>query len=112
MARLIVQKFGGSSVRDIERIKKVAQHIIKTKQDGYNVVAVVSAMGNTTDQLLKMAYSISGKPHERELDTLLSTGEQVSISLLAIAIESLGEDVISLTGAQCGIITSDRQSSY
>jgi aspartate kinase len=105
---LIVQKYGGSSVGDIEKIKKVAKRIIKEKISGKNVVVVVSAMGNTTDDLVEMAYSISNKPIEREMDALLSTGEQISISLLAIAIQSMGYEVISLTGAQCGIITSNR----
>ncbi len=108
MKELIVQKYGGSSVGDIEKIKKVAKRIIKEKISGKNVVVVVSAMGNTTDDLVEMAYSISNKPIEREMDALLSTGEQISISLLAIAIQSMGYEVISLTGAQCGIITSNR----
>lgn len=108
MKELIVQKYGGSSVGDIEKIKNVAKRIIKTKISGKSIVVVVSAMGNTTDDLIEMAYSISNKPTEREMDALLSTGEQISISLLAIAIQNLGHEVISLTGAQCGIITSNR----
>ena len=108
MKDLIVQKYGGSSVGDIEKIQNVAKRIIKSKKSGKNVVVVVSAMGNTTDELIKMAYSISDRPIERELDALLSTGEQISISLLAIAIENMGHEVISLTGAQCGIITSNK----
>lgn len=108
MEQLIVQKYGGSSVADIEKIKNVAQRIINTKKAGNSVVVVVSAMGKTTDHLIEMAYSVSDKPKEREMDALLSTGEQVSISLLAIAIENLGHKVISLTGAQCGIMTSNK----
>lgn len=108
MKNLIVQKYGGTSVGDIERIKNVARRVIKTKESGKDVVVVVSAMGDSTDDLLEMAYSISDRPAEREMDMLLATGEQVSIALLAIAIQDMGHDVISLTGAQCGIITSDR----
>ena len=108
MEQLIVQKYGGSSVGDIKKIKNIAKRIINTKTSGKSVVVVVSAMGNTTDHLIEMAYSISNKPKEREMDALLSTGEQVSISLLAIAIQSMGHEVISLTGTQCGIITSNK----
>ncbi|MFZ7132690.1 MAG: aspartate kinase [Eubacteriales bacterium] len=110
MSNLIVQKYGGSSVGSIERIQNVAKRVIQTKEDGKDVVVVVSAMGDTTDELVDMAYKISDRPTEREMDMLLSTGEQVSIALLAIAIKSLGHEVISLTGAQCGIITSDRHN--
>ena len=108
MKNLIVQKYGGSSVGSIEKIRNVAQRVVNTKESGKNVVVVVSAMGDTTDDLVKMAYEISERPSEREMDMLLATGEQVSIALLAIAIQDMGYDVISLTGAQCGIITSDR----
>ena len=108
MKNLIVQKYGGTSVGDIEKIKNVARRVIKTKESGKDVVVVVSAMGDSTDHLLEMAYSISEKPTAREMDMLLATGEQISIALLAIAIQEMGHDVISLTGAQCGIITSDR----
>lgn len=110
MKELIVQKYGGSSVGDIEKILNVAKRVIKTKELGKNVIVVVSAMGDTTDDLVHMAYSLNEKPPEREMDMLLSTGEQISISLLAIAIKSMGYDVISLTGSQCGIITSNRHS--
>ncbi|HAE63143.1 MAG TPA: aspartate kinase [Eubacteriaceae bacterium] len=110
MENLIVQKYGGTSVGDIDRIKNVAKKVIKTKESGKNVVVVVSAMGDTTDDLVKMAYKINDNPHKREMDMLLSTGEQISISLLAMAIQSLDHDVISLTGAQCGILTSSRHS--
>ncbi|SJZ49719.1 aspartate kinase [Garciella nitratireducens] len=108
MKDLIIQKYGGSSVSDIEKIKNVAKKIIQTKQEGKDVIVVVSAMGDTTDSLTEMAYAISERPKEREMDILLSTGEQISIALLAIAIHSMGYDVISLTGPQCGIVTSDR----
>ncbi|MFZ7121318.1 MAG: aspartate kinase [Eubacteriaceae bacterium] len=110
MKELIVQKYGGSSVGDIEKILNVAKRVIKTKELGKNVIVVVSAMGDTTDDLVHMAYSLNEKPPEREMDMLLSTGEQISIALLAIAIKSMGYDVISLTGSQCGIITSNRHS--
>lgn len=110
MDQLIVQKYGGTSVGDIDRIKNVAKLVVQTKENGDNVVVVVSAMGDTTDVLVEMAYAISEDPHKREMDMLLSTGEQVSIALLAMAIQSLGHEVISLTGAQCGIQTSSRHS--
>lgn len=110
MNQLIVQKYGGTSVGTIERIKNVARRVVRTKERGYRVVVVVSAMGDTTDDLVDMAYAISDNPHKRELDMLLSTGEQVSIALLAMAIQSLNHQVISLTGAQCGIQTSSRHS--
>jgi len=103
---LVVQKYGGTSVGDVEKIQRVAQRIIATKEKGNNVVVVVSAMGKTTDELLDLAYGINDNPPSREMDVLLATGEQVSISLLAMAIETQGYPVISLTGAQCGIQTS------
>ncbi len=102
---IIVQKYGGSSVADTEKIKNVAKRVVKTKEKGYQMVVVVSAIGDTTDHLLKMAYEISPSPPERELDMLLATGEQVSISLLSMAIQSLGYGAISLTGPQVGILT-------
>ncbi|MBC3796708.1 aspartate kinase [Acetobacterium tundrae] len=106
MQDLIVQKFGGSSVANVERIKRVAGRIIETKEKGKKVVVVVSAMGDTTDDLIDLAMKLNANPPSREMDMLLATGEQVSISLLAIAIQAKGHDVVSLTGAQCGIITS------
>ncbi|MBA7610751.1 Aspartate kinase [subsurface metagenome] len=102
---LIVQKYGGSSVANAERIKKVAQRIARTKDEGNQVVVVVSAMGDTTDELIQLAYQISEKPDNRELDVLLSTGEVVSSTLLAMALHSMGYPAISLTGAQAGIRT-------
>ena len=107
MQDLIVQKYGGSSVANVERIKRVAGRIVETKEKGKKVVVVVSAMGDTTDDLIELAQKINEHPPHREMDMLLATGEQVSISLLAMAIQSLGHDVVSLTGAQCGIVTSN-----
>lgn len=107
MQDLIVQKYGGSSVANVERIKRVAGRIIETKEKGKKVVVVVSAMGDTTDDLIELAQKINEHPPHREMDMLLATGEQVSISLLAMAIQAMGHDVVSLTGAQCGIVTSN-----
>jgi len=106
MARsLIVQKFGGSSVANPERIQRVAQRVVETKRQGRDVVVVVSALGDTTDELVELAGQISRDPPERELDMLMATGEQVSVALLAMAIHELGESAISFTGAQVGILT-------
>ncbi|MGM0508168.1 MAG: aspartate kinase [Fusobacteriota bacterium] len=105
---LIVQKYGGSSVADTEKLKNVARRIIETKNQGNQVVAVVSAPGGMTDDLIKKAKEIAKVPHKRELDMLLSTGEQTSIALLAMAIHDMGETAISLNGSQVGIIT-DRE---
>jgi aspartate kinase len=106
---LIVQKYGGSSVGDAEKIKNVARRVAKAKEGGNQVVVVVSAMGDTTDHLIKLAYQISEQPTDREFDVLLSTGEIVSSTLLAMALGSLGHRAISLSGAQAGIHTD---SSY
>lgn len=102
---IIVQKYGGTSVANIERIKNVARRVVKTKESGRDVVAVVSALGDTTDELLKKAYAITSHPSEREIDVLLATGEQVSTALLAMAIQALGYDAISFSGPQAGIVT-------
>ena len=102
---IIVQKYGGTSVADSQKIKNVAKRITQSHKDGNLVVVVVSAMGGSTDQLINLALEISEKPPERELDMLLSTGEQVSIALLAMAVSELGFQAISLTGNQVGIIT-------
>jgi aspartate kinase len=102
---LVVQKFGGSSVADVEKIKNVARKAIREKKNGNDVVVVVSAMGKTTDQLIAMAHQITDDPNPREMDMLMSTGEQVSIAMLALAINSMGEKAISFTGPQVGIIT-------
>ncbi len=106
---LIVQKYGGSSVADADKIKNVARRAAKAKDEGNQVVVVVSAMGATTDDLIKLAYQISEQPTDREFDVLLSTGEIVSSTLLAMTLGSLGYRAISLTGAQAGIHTD---SSY
>jgi aspartate kinase len=102
---LIVQKYGGSSVADAERIKNVARRIARTKEAGNRVVVVVSAMGDTTDALIKLANQVTSRPQERELDVLLHTGELVSSTLLAMALKDMGHEAISLSGAQAGIRT-------
>ena len=104
---IIVQKYGGTSIADTSRIKNVAKKVVETKREGYDVVVVVSALGDTTDKLIDLAHEITASPSERELDMLVSTGEQVSCALLAMAIHKLGEDAISFTGAQVGIITDN-----
>lgn len=108
---LIVQKFGGSSVKDAERIMHVANLVADTYKKGNNVVVVVSAQGKTTDQLIEKAKEINPKASKREMDVLLSTGEQISIALLAMALEKLGLPVKSLTGWQAGIATNSTYSS-
>ena len=105
---VIVQKYGGSSVADSDKIKKIASLIAAVKKNGTDVVAVVSAMGKTTNQLIEMAQSLSSDPEKRELDMLLSTGERITMALLCIALNDLGIKAISLTGSQSGIITNDR----
>ncbi|MEQ8462782.1 aspartate kinase [Coleofasciculus sp. E1-EBD-02] len=107
---LVVQKYGGTSVGSVERIQIVAQRLLKTVQAGNSLVVVVSAMGKTTDGLVKLAHEISANPSRREMDMLLSTGEQVSIALLAMALQELGQPAISLTGAQVGIVTEAQYS--
>lgn len=102
---LIVQKYGGTSVGSVERIQSVAQRVLKAVSAGNSLVVVVSAMGKTTDGLVKLAKEISTNPSRREMDMLLSTGEQVSIALLSMALQELGQPAISLTGAQVGIVT-------
>jgi aspartate kinase len=102
---LIVQKYGGSSVADAAKIKNVARRIVRTKEAGNDVVVVVSAMGDTTDDLVKLAYQVADHPHTRELDVLLSTGEVVSSTLLAMSLHDMGYPAISLSGAQAGIRT-------
>lgn len=104
---LIVQKYGGSSVADPEKIKNVARRVIETKRQGNDVIVVVSAMGKTTDSLLDLASKITDDPDPREIDMLLSTGEQISIAVMAMAIHSLGEPAISMTGPQVGILTDN-----
>ena len=104
---IIVQKYGGSSVANISRIENVAKRVVNTRRAGYDVVVIVSALGDTTDKLIDMALKITTNPPDRELDMLLATGEQVSCALLAMATHKLGKDAISFTGAQVGIITDD-----
>lgn len=107
MKNIIVQKFGGTSVADTDKIKNVADAVIREKEAGNDVVVVVSAMGHTTDYLVKMAKEISPNPSGREMDMLLSTGEGVSIALLAMAIQSKGYEAVSLNAMQIGIITEN-----
>jgi aspartate kinase len=104
---LIVQKYGGTSVGNPERILNVARRLIQTQTEGHQVVAVVSAMSGVTDGLIKLAKDVSKSPSEREMDVLLATGEQTTIALTAMAINGLGKKAVSLTGAQAGIVTSD-----
>jgi len=103
---LIVQKFGGSSVADAEGLKRVASRIVATKKSGHQVVVVVSAMGDTTDELIELANQVSPLPNGRELDMLLTAGERISMALLAMAISNLGHEARSFTGSQAGIITT------
>ena len=102
---LIVQKYGGSSVADAEKIKAVARRVVAAKEKGNQVVVVISAMGDTTDDLISLAQQVTDQPDERELDVLLSTGEMISSTLLAMAVKSLGYKAISLSGSQAGIQT-------
>ncbi|GMV96894.1 MAG: aspartokinase [Phycisphaerae bacterium] len=105
MSRIIVQKFGGSSVADAEKIHRCARRAIRAKLDGYQVVMVVSAMGKTTDKLIALANEVNPNPPKRELDMLLTTGEQVSIALMAMALAAAGHEAISFTGGQIGMLT-------
>ncbi len=108
---LIVQKFGGSSVADAEGIKRVAARIAETRQAGNDVVVVVSAMGDTTDELIDLAESVSTVPAPREMDMLLTAGERISMALVAMAIRSLGIDARSFTGSQAGMITDEKHGA-
>ena len=103
---LIVQKYGGSSVADAESMKRVASRIVATKKAGHQVVVVVSAMGDTTDELIDLANQITPIPEGRELDMLLTAGERISMALLAMAIKNLGHEALSFTGSQAGVITT------
>ena len=103
---LIVQKYGGSSVADAESMKRVAGRIVATKKAGHDVVVVVSAMGDTTDELIDLANQITPIPEGRELDMLLTAGERISMALLAMAIKNLGHEALSFTGSQAGVITT------
>src|SRR6202162_3578179 len=102
--RLIVQKYGGTSVGSADRIKKVAKRIVETQREGCNVVAVISAMAGVTDNLIKLSREMSPDPDKRELDVLLATGEQASTALTAMAINALGVKAISINGAEAGIL--------
>src|SRR6266852_5474738 len=102
---LVVQKYGGTSVADPDRIKAVADHIVATRRSGAGVLVVVSAMGSTTDELDRLAHEVSTAPPARELDMLLTAGERISIALLCMAIIDRGEHAVSFTGSQAGILT-------
>ncbi|MDJ0108012.1 aspartate kinase, partial [Rhodococcus erythropolis] len=103
---LVVQKYGGSSVATAERIRRVAERIVETKKAGNDVVVVVSAMGDTTDELLDLAQQVCPSPPAREMDMLLTSGERISNSLVAMAIHSLGAEARSFSGSQAGVITT------
>src|SRR6202789_2729832 len=105
MTETVVMKFGGTSVADAERIQRAARRIVAQRESGKHVVAVLSARGQTTDELIAMAEEVSPNPDRREMDMLLSTGERISCALCAMAINDLGHKAISLTGSQAGIVT-------
>ncbi|MBN2072890.1 MAG: aspartate kinase [Actinobacteria bacterium] len=107
---IVVMKFGGSSVADADKIRKVADRVIEFTGEGKQVVVTVSAMGDTTDRLIELAGSVSSDPSRREMDMLLSTGEQVSIAMLSLALQEKGRGCVSLTGIQAGIFTDDAYS--
>jgi aspartate kinase len=102
---LVVMKFGGTSVGDTEKLKRVAERLVAAHEQGAKVVAVLSAMGKTTDELIRLAHDVSPQPHPREYDMLVSTGERISNALCAMAIHDLGHEAVSLTGSQAGIVT-------
>src|SRR3954464_2625229 len=102
---LIVMKFGGTSVGSTQKIKDVARRLVAAREAGHRVVGVLSAMGNTTDDLIRLAHQVSPKPHPREYDMLVSVGERISNALCAMAIRDLGHEAVSLTGSQAGIVT-------
>src|SRR5437870_8455471 len=105
---IVVQKYGGSSVADVTRMRQVAERVMRTRRAGHDVVVVVSAMGDTTDDLIALAKQVSPNPERRELDMLLTAGERIAMALVSMAIRELGGDAISFTGSQSGIITNDR----
>src|SRR5712692_10059593 len=111
MGSLIVQKYGGSSVADPEKIKNVARRVAESATQGHRVVVVVSAMGKTTDGLVALAHAITPNPDTREMDMLLATGEQVTIGLLAMALQALGHPARSFTGSQVGLYTDEAHTS-
>ena len=104
-ADLVVMKFGGTSVGDVDKIKNVARRLVRAREEGRRVVGVLSAMGDTTDELIRLAHEISPQPHPREYDMLVSVGERISNALCAMAVHDLGHEAISLTGSQAGIVT-------
>src|SRR2546429_706059 len=104
-SQTVVMKFGGTSVADADRIRNAAQRIVRAKEEGNRVVAVLSARGKTTDELISLAYEVSEHPHPREMDMMLSTGERISCALAAMVINDLGHEAESLTGSQAGIVT-------
>ncbi|MEX0914010.1 MAG: aspartate kinase, partial [Demequina sp.] len=104
---LVVQKYGGSSVSDADAIKRVARRIVETKNAGHSVVVAVSAMGDTTDELLDLAHAVTSDPHPREMDILLTAGERISTALLTMAIRDLGLGAQSFTGPEAGVITTE-----
>jgi aspartate kinase len=108
--KIIVQKYGGSSVADVEKIKKIAAMVAAVRKEGFGVAVVVSAMGKTTNTLIELAHSVSSDPAKREMDMLLSAGERITMSLLCMALNDLDIEAISLTGSQSGIITNDRHT--
>jgi len=108
--QLVVQKYGGSSLATVEQIMKIADRVVETKRLGYDVVVVVSAMGDTTDDLLQLASRVSSNPSSRELDMLLTAGERISMALLSMAINDRGCEAISFTGSQSGIITDSKHT--
>jgi len=102
---LVVMKFGGTSVADTTKLKRVAERLVAARESGSKVVGVLSAMGSTTDELIRLAHEVSPQPHPREYDMLVSTGERISNALCAMAIHDLGHQAVSLTGSQAGIVT-------
>src|SRR5687767_8558487 len=101
----VVMKFGGTSVGDPDKLRRVAARLVAAREEGHRVVGVLSAMGHTTDELLALAHQVSPTPHPRELDMLVSVGERISCALAAMVIHDLGHEAISLTGSQAGIVT-------
>src|SRR5690349_15823272 len=108
---IVVQKFGGSSVADVERIGKVADRVAATRATGKDVVVVVSAMGKTTDELLRLAHQVSENPARRELDMLLTAGERIAMALMSMALNARHVPAVSLTGSQSGILTNDAHTN-
>ena len=108
---IIVQKYGGACLATPAKIRAVANRLAELRSRGYRVVAIVSAMGKATDELVKMAYQVSPHPNRRELDMLLTTGERISMSLMSMALSDLGVPAISFTGSQAGVMTDDSHSS-